>query len=368
MNEVFDVELCVISDEGYAVPTAVMLTSAKQNKHPDSRYRVHFVSIGLSDWAKQKISELSAPDFRIVFLESDVARYQNINIRLKLSHATIVKFDLPNLLPEQDKLLYLDGDLLITGDLKELYDTPLHNRMLAGVRDMGGERVHAFHRRLDSPHYINAGVLLINLCKLRATNAAPRLAELLQQHADTWVCLEQDAFNYAYKDDLLCLPLRYNATIPLFHNPLYHFSLEQVNDFYGTHYGDWNHLMGDALVIHFAGESTQRPWGVVNGSFYDAWQRYFGMSPYRNIQLSRTLLNWPLPPAELDDRQVRCPRVRKSIRLGRRIPLLDIHDTPTERRYYILRVLCVLTMKKISAKHREYRFLGLPIGTVRFFD
>ena len=57
---------------------------------------------------------------------------------LQFSHNyTLLKFDLPNLLKRYQKVLYLDGDILVKGDLFELYDTDISSVMCAAAYDTG---------------------------------------------------------------------------------------------------------------------------------------------------------------------------------------------------------------------------------------
>ena len=61
-----------------------------------------------------------------------------------------------------DKLIYLDTDTVLAGDIAQLYGQELGNAEFAGVRDRYGCRFFGIN-------YLNAGVLLLNLPKIRET-------------------------------------------------------------------------------------------------------------------------------------------------------------------------------------------------------
>ncbi len=80
--------------------------------------------------------------------------------------------DLVEGIPE--KLLYLDADILFNRDIKLLYVTDISGYEYAAARDHYG-------KYLLNPNYINAGVLLLNMEKMRATGIFPRARQLLRE-------------------------------------------------------------------------------------------------------------------------------------------------------------------------------------------
>ncbi len=73
-----------------------------------------------------------------------------------------------------DKILYLDVDILFNRDVHLLYDVDVENVEYAAGRDHYG-------KYLISPNYVNAGVLLFNLKKMRETGILTRARQLLRE-------------------------------------------------------------------------------------------------------------------------------------------------------------------------------------------
>lgn len=80
--------------------------------------------------------------------------------------------DLVDGMPE--KLLYLDADIMFNRDVHLLYDTDVNDYEYAAARDHYG-------KYLIKPNYINAGVLLFNMTKMRETGIFAKARELLRQ-------------------------------------------------------------------------------------------------------------------------------------------------------------------------------------------
>ena len=72
-----------------------------------------------------------------------------------------------------EKLLYLDCDLLFNRDVRLLYNIDLEDYEYAAARDHYG-------KYLVSPNYINSGVLLLNLKKIRETELFNKARETLR--------------------------------------------------------------------------------------------------------------------------------------------------------------------------------------------
>ena len=78
------------------------------------------------------------------------------------------KFDLP------DKVLYLDADTVVNGDLSELYNTDLSGYEYGAVLDYYGKYFMGYH-------YINAGVMLLNLPEIRKTGLFEKAVKLCSE-------------------------------------------------------------------------------------------------------------------------------------------------------------------------------------------
>ena len=70
-----------------------------------------------------------------------------------------------------DKVLYLDADIVANGDISELYNHDISKYEIAGVRDYYG-------KIFFYPRYLNSGVLLMNMKKIRETKMLSKALKL----------------------------------------------------------------------------------------------------------------------------------------------------------------------------------------------
>ena len=99
-----------------------------------------------------------------------------------------------------DKILYLDTDTVVLSDISELYETDITDYEYAATRDY-------FGRFFFGKNYINSGVLLLNMQKIRKTGMLFRAAELCRARK-IFLC-DQSAINASTKKALY-LPFKYN--------------------------------------------------------------------------------------------------------------------------------------------------------------
>lgn len=99
-----------------------------------------------------------------------------------------------------DKLIYLDTDVLLSGDIGEFWDIDIENYDLAGSRDHYG-------RFFIYPNYLNSGVMLWNLKAIREKGIFRRATKLCNERK--MLLMDQSAIN-KYAKRKLILPPRYN--------------------------------------------------------------------------------------------------------------------------------------------------------------
>lgn len=361
-----EIHACVISDANYHVPTTVALTSLKANLRPGVRCCVHYVCTSDGDWQRKVVKRLETPDFRVCLIDAKLGRYAELREQTHVAVSALVKFDLPTLLPELDRVLYLDGDILVTGDVSALYELALGENYMAAVRDMGGEVTRRLHELVGVKQYYNSGVMLLNLEQMRRDRLPEKLLQSKLSSPPTWTCMDQDVINDVMRDRVVDMPLRYNAMVPLFQNAMYGYSIRQINDFYGCAYADMGHLMADAAVIHFAGESYRRPWEQVNGSFSLLWQKYYLLSPFASVDPGLSLLHWPFRPMGVMESEVKPVPAKRIYRLFGCIPLLMVQDEARTRRYRLLGCLPLLVVRKRQNAWKWCLFGFVPLLTVKF--
>jgi lipopolysaccharide biosynthesis glycosyltransferase len=171
----------------------LIVVIASMMKNTKREVNAHILTRGLSDDYFAKVASLF-PKVNFYFHDfSDISYGSKVNL---MKHITVSTFDrlfLPQVLTELDKVLYLDVDILVRGDVGELYDTALGDYAFAGKKSrldgwsslidvitrislqLPAKQAWALRRRahatgdLTAATY-NAGILVMNLKKMRAEN------------------------------------------------------------------------------------------------------------------------------------------------------------------------------------------------------
>jgi lipopolysaccharide biosynthesis glycosyltransferase len=167
--------------------------------------------------------------------------------------ATWYRIFLPDLFPNLDRILFLDLDLIVTDSLQPLWETDLQGRLVAAVTNV---LPHHYAERLisagfDTSAYFNAGVLLMDLDRMRQQGCTASMLNYGISHAESLVLRDQDALNAVLADHRLPLDPRWNCMNSFF---VYPWS-EDLFD---------SELLARAkskpAIRHFEGPATNKPW------------------------------------------------------------------------------------------------------------
>lgn len=118
-----------------------------------------------------------------------------------INHMTFARYFIPDFVTE-DKVLYLDSDLIVTGDLTDLFGLDLGENYLAAARSCFGAGLG-----------FNAGVLLINNKKWKSENIRQKLIELTEKEHENVKEGDQSILNMLFKDQYSLLEDKYNFQI-----------------------------------------------------------------------------------------------------------------------------------------------------------
>lgn len=267
------IPIVMCSDTNYGIPLYVAVMSAIKTKNKNSRYHFYFmVSEGFSLSITKAINKLlkrsNCPEATWINMKNI---YEDAPIKLKhITTATYYRLQIPELL-EESKCLYIDVDVCICQDLSSLYSQDIEDYYLAGVTDIGvigSEReFKELPRRLDNPsidRYINAGVLLINIEKIKRDNLKEKFESLLYQN---FKFQDQDILNSACAPEIKLLSPIYNlmTMFPL-DNGGYDKN-DTIRKCFGKH--EWEEAIKKPVIIHYA--SSKKPW--INNQIYfaDYW-------------------------------------------------------------------------------------------------
>ena len=190
-------------DDNYAPYLAVTLASLRAHSSENYFYDINVLVESISDKYKDTILDMQDDNISIRFC--DVTKKvrslcQRLHLRDYYTRATYYRFFIPDMFPQYDKGLYLDCDIAITRDIAHMYNVPLKDNLVGAVVEEVMTDIDVFGRYsevvLGIPRnkYFNAGILSMNLSKMREMKIEEVFASLLSVKTYA-VAQDQDYLN-----------------------------------------------------------------------------------------------------------------------------------------------------------------------------
>ena len=202
-----------ITDD-YAKYAAVSIHSLMQHADPKRHYRVIIMYDRLSLPNRWRLRNMVTKNVAIEFHKMKFNLYMQIIVRYCAKRSGSGDFFarpvyyyrafIARLFPQYDKGIYVDSDTILLDDIGQLYDVDLGESAIAARVDpkvaMVPEFVGYVEKALDIPakDYVNSGVILMDLKKLRKLHYITRMTDLIKKDADL-VAPDQDYLNVILK-------------------------------------------------------------------------------------------------------------------------------------------------------------------------
>lgn len=208
-------------DDTFSKYTMVSLQSLMENASTEYDYHIHILSTDLSQKTRELFLDMADEPFSIDFV--DVTSYlrsiaNQLPLRDYYSYTTYYRLFIAEMFPEYDKVLYLDSDTVILGDISRLYNTNIAGYLVAAVQDQAIYSTTIFQEYVEQvlgvgkDAYFNAGILLINTGEFRSQKLLDQFINLLYQY-NFVVAQDQDYLNVLCKDRVLYLDRAWNLQV-----------------------------------------------------------------------------------------------------------------------------------------------------------
>ena len=210
------------TDHNFIMPTGVAILSMLNHSYDCTPYIYIFQSndVTVED---QEILKSIGNRFSVPIDFISVGNTFNNCFEIRgITIATYYRLLIPWLIPEHDKVLYCDGDIIFNQSVSNIYAFDIEDAYVAGVQT-GFKRhtetgAHIERLGLDVTHYINGGVLLINSKKQRELDLKKKF---MAQARNKYKFQDQDIINIVCKDHIALMPRRFNTTLGTTNNLIF---------------------------------------------------------------------------------------------------------------------------------------------------
>jgi lipopolysaccharide biosynthesis glycosyltransferase len=266
-----------------AVSIASLLES---NRH--STFRIFVVSASEMDAAEvaklRSMIEAKGSSLKII-VYSEAASYQYLPTHSHLTFSIYLRLFMTEYLdPSLDKVLYLDSDIIICSDIRELWSLPLGYAYIGAAREPYNRRQREPLGFSRNDLYINSGVMLVNLERWRADRVLPRLLDFAQKNQEIIHSGDQDTINSVFRGRIYDIGYQWNwqALFP-------RFSPAEL----GLDRETFSALRRTPKLVHFT--SPYKPWFYRWQPHYkDMYYKYLALTPWAGYDPpDRSLVNFP---------------------------------------------------------------------------
>lgn len=269
-----NIALC--TDENFSIPALVCITSIFENNRGDECH-IYVLTDGLSYKAKTKFSLLSQTyNQPIDIILIDKRRFEGLRSNERFPISMYYRFLLPEMLPYENKVLYIDCDIIVRHSLKKAYETNLDENAIAAVVAQSCDNLYFINNLKLTTPYFNSGVLLINLNYWREHNIIDELISFVDIYSNICNLPDQDALNKVLEGKTIYLDYTYNYQEKWFGSLLH-----------CMHYSRWDTIceMGtDPVIVHFC--EAEKPWfQECKNPFQNEFLQYANMHDFIGFHL-----------------------------------------------------------------------------------
>ncbi len=194
------------------------------------------------------------------------------------------------LMPKEiNRILYLDCDTIVTGSIKGLDDFHMGEYAIASVKDC----VSSLYKKKigvdKDDHYVNAGVLLMNLEKMRELGISNMMDDFIRKYRRLINYADQDVLNGMFKGKFGIIPPEYDVMTQMcaytysqilqYRRPSNYYSQSEIEN-----------AQQHPIIIHYTTCMLNiRPWCENSKHpFRSEFEKYQAMTPWADRKKNKT--------------------------------------------------------------------------------
>ena len=283
------------ADNNYVAQLTTTIYSAMRNASPDRYYDVTVLEKDIA-WERQETmrrffaERFGNMNLRFADVKREIAGYDLTTSNAHISIETYYRFLIQKALPFYGKVLYLDSDIVIRGDIAQLFDTELGNNLLAAAHDVDylgnlniNDGIRMTYTRetlgMKNPYgYFQAGVLVLNTDAMRKAYTVRQWLEYASE--PSYIYNDQDVLNVHCEGRVTYLPWNWNVM---------HDCANRVANVFSyapdAAYDAYMASRLDPQIIHYAG--FEKPWTKPDCDFADVYWSYARDTPFYEMLMQR---------------------------------------------------------------------------------
>ncbi|QPK94470.1 DUF4422 domain-containing protein [Actinomyces sp. zg-332] len=294
-----NVAIALAADDYYVPYVATVLTSIKQNSSNENNYDIFVMNKNISPVNQRRLNDIFKDNSNFSLRFVDISRFENEFKHLFLrGHFTIetwFRLFMPKIMPNYEKILYLDSDLVVNHDVAELYKTDVTGVLLAACHDADTaglyngflpDKKHYMDNilKIKEPYnYFQAGVILFNLEEFRKTYSTEEMLKYAGSYQ--WELLDQDVLNNLAQGRVKFVDMTWNVMF----NWRYMRRPEIISRAPKYLSDEYDLAHKNPKIIHYAG--PDKPWSDPEVDYAELFWKYAKESGYYESIIMRMQRN-----------------------------------------------------------------------------
>ncbi len=275
-------------DNNYVWIMGISMISLFKNNTNVKELEVYLLGENIDEKNKEKLYSI-AKDFKrkIYIIDANIENFNLKNDFIKSSRWPISAFSRlysALLLPKEiSKIMYIDCDTIIKESLIDLDKEEFENNIFLGVKECVSKGYKKNIGLADNDNYINAGILLIDLEKLRNIDINKEIQEFVKKYKNKISYADQDVLNGIFHKKIGILSPKFNVmTIEISRKYKDIIVLRKPSNFYSE--TEIEEAIKKPYIIHYTTNlDIVRPWfSNSNHPFLNDFLEYYNMSPWKD--------------------------------------------------------------------------------------
>ena len=265
------VNICCATDDNFAQHCAVMICSLLENtKTPEEIFFYMLLTSDLKEENKRIFEDLIKKynsHINFVFVPSKF--FEKLPTNNSFTKNAFSRVFIPDVLPNIEKIIYLDCDIVVKGDIKKLWSMEMNNKTISAVQNYSLKNIYENVLNFTQDYYFNSGVLVIDLIRFEKNKIKEKVIDFATKNSTKLIHPDQQSLYYALYNDWNELPLAWNF---IYLTP----KSKTLSNYSPQIYN----AIKNPKIIHFVGGN--KPTNPENsGLFKQIYFYYLAMTPFK---------------------------------------------------------------------------------------
>lgn len=300
------INIAFATNKNYAIHMVVAIASIVLNNESKSDLCFYILHSELDSKDIENIESVKklGTSFEVKFVFLNLKNeFNDYSMNSYFSKEAMYRLLIADILPNIDKIIYLDPDIVVVKDISKLYHENIEDVYVAGVKDLilmhllrsdgtvnynnAEYSWEDYYKKLGLSigqmyNYLQSGVLIFNLKKIRDSNKITEIKPLITKY-NSLIFPDQDLINIVFKDNIKYLDSNWNFTDP--RNQLLYGNLT------ASEYKEFESAKQNPFIIHYTGKD--KPWNFKKNYlllYFDEYLKYRQKTVYKYSAIKFGLL------------------------------------------------------------------------------